>query len=174
MNCMKYWSKIIIGFVVLIVIDQLSKLWILFNLKGNPAIPIVPGVFELLYVENRGAAFGIMQNRQWIFLIVAAVVVVILFLILARIPRERRYIGLDICLIAIGSGAVGNMIDRIFRGYVVDFFYFKPIDFPVFNVADSCVTVGAVFLILLILFYFKDKDFDRIFRRKKQAEEKEG
>ena len=85
---------------------------------------------------------------------------------LPKIPQERHFLPLTLCLCFIGAGAVGNMIDRIFRGYVVDFFYFKLIDFPVFNVADIYVTTAAVILIVLIVFLYKEEDFDRIFPKK--------
>ena len=81
-------------------------------------------------------------------------------------PENRRYLPLRICAVLLCAGAVGNMIDRIFRGYVVDFFYFKLIDFPVFNVADIYVTTAAVILIVLIVFLYKEEDFDRIFPKK--------
>ena len=70
-----------------------------------------------------------------------------------KVPHERRFIPLRICMLMIASGAIGNMIDRIRLNYVIDFFYFELIDFPIFNVADIYVTVAAIFLILLILFY---------------------
>ena len=123
-------------------------------------------MFQLLYVENRGAAFGILQNKQWVFLIITAIVLAALIWALPRMSRERHFLPLRLCLCFIGAGAVGNMIDRIFRGYVVDFFYFKLIDFPVFNVADIYVTTSAIVLIFLIVFLYKEEDFDRLFSKK--------
>ena len=136
------------------------------NLKGQEPITIIPDVFQLLYVENRGAAFGILQNKQWVFLIITAIVLAALIWALPRMSRERHFLPLRLCLCFIGAGAVGNMIDRIFRGYVVDFFYFKLIDFPVFNVADIYVTTSAIVLIFLIVFLYKEEDFDRLFSKK--------
>lgn len=163
---MKRGIKMFIGCVLLILLDQVTKLLALQNLKGQNPVTLIPDVFQLLYVENRGAAFGILQNRQWVFLIITVIVLAALVWALPKIPQERHFLPLTLCLCFIGAGAVGNMIDRIFRGYVVDFFYFKLIDFPVFNVADIYVTTAAVILIVLIIFLYKEEDFDRIFPKK--------
>ena len=163
---MKREIKMFIGCVLLILLDQVTKLLALQNLKGQNPVTLIPDVFQLLYVENRGAAFGILQNRQWVFLIITVIVLAALVWALPKIPQERHFQPLTLCLCFIGAGAVGNMIDRIFRGYVVDFFYFKLIDFPVFNVADIYVTTAAVILIVLIVFLYKEEDFDRIFPKK--------
>ena len=163
---MKQGIKAFIGCLLLVVLDQFTKVLALQNLKGQEPITIIPDVFQLLYVENRGAAFGILQTKQWVFLIITAIVLAALIWALPRMSRERHFLPLRLCLCFIGAGAVGNMIDRIFRGYVVDFFYFKLIDFPVFNVADIYVTTSAIVLIFLIVFLYKEEDFDRLFSKK--------
>lgn len=163
---MKRGIKIFVGCVLLIILDQVTKILALQNLKGQNPVTLIPDVFQLFYVENRGAAFGILQNRQWIFLIITVIVLAALIWALPKIPQERHFLPLTLCLSFVGAGAVGNMIDRIFRGYVVDFFYFKLIDFPVFNVADIYVTTAAIILIVLIVFLYKEEDFDRIFSKK--------
>ena len=163
---MKQGIKALIGCLLLVVLDQFTKVLALQNLKGQEPITIIPDVFQLLYVENRGAAFGILQNKQWVFLIITAIVLAALIWALPRMSRERHFLPLRLCLCFIGAGAVGNMIDRIFRGYVIDFFYFKLIDFPVFNVADIYVTTSAIVLIFLIVFLYKEEDFDRLFSKK--------
>ena len=122
---MKQGIKAFIGCLLLVVLDQFTKVLALQNLKGQEPITIIPDVFQLLYVENRGAAFGILQNKQWVFLIITAIVLAALIWALPRMSRERHFLPLRLCLCFICAGAVGNMIDRIFRGYVVDFFYFK-------------------------------------------------
>lgn len=163
---MRQRMKAIFACIILIAADQITKLLALQTLKEQEPITLIPGVFQLYYVENRGAAFGILQNRQWIFLIISAIVLVVLLWILPKIPEERHFLPLSICLCFIGAGAVGNMIDRIFRGYVVDFLYFKWIDFPVFNVADIYVTTASFVLVFLIIFRYKETDFDRIVSKK--------
>ena len=161
---MHKYIKAGLGWLALILLDQGIKLWALRNLRGKNPIVLIKGVLEFRYLENRGAAFGIFQNRQWFFILVTLIVLAGLFFLSGRIPRDRKYLPLKICLYLIAAGAVGNLIDRVFRSYVVDFIYFKLIDFPVFNVADIYVTVTAFAFVLLGLFYYKDEDFNRIFQ----------
>ena len=153
---------------VLVLLDQLSKLWAIRVLKPGNRIPIIKDVLELTYVENRGAAFGILQNRQIFFLIISLIGLVGILLVLSKMPEDRRYLPLSLCLVFVASGAVGNMIDRMFRHYVVDFIYFKPIDFPVFNIADIYVTVSAGLMVLLFFFYYKEEELEAIIPGKKR------
>lgn len=143
---------------LMITIDQVSKAWAVSNLKDKPAMPVISGVLELNYLENRGAAFGMLQN-QWIFFIfVAVVILACIIYILIKAPNKPKYIILHILLSMIAAGAVGNMIDRCLLNYVVDFIYFKIIDFPIFNFADICVTLSTFVLVILILFVYKEND----------------
>lgn len=87
-----------------------------------------------------------------------------------KIPEEKHFVPLKACLYFVGAGAVGNMIDRVFRKYVVDFIYFSLINFPVFNVADIYVTVAAFMLVVLILFFYQEEDLNRVFSKKKEQE----
>ncbi len=124
---------------------------------------MIPGVFEFSYVENRGAAFGILQNQRWIFLIATLVISLLLLRLYITLPKEKMYHPVRFSLLLILSGAVGNMIDRVGRRYVVDFLYFKLIDFPVFNLADCYVVIG-VFLLAVLLLTHRDM-LDRIFHK---------
>ena len=153
-------AKSVVIFFVLLLIDQLTKLWAVKILKPIGSIKIIHNVLEIYYVENRGAAFGIMQNKQWFFLIITLAVLVGLLWISGKIPEEKHFVPLKACLYFVGAGAVGNMIDRVFRKYVVDFIYFSLINFPVFNVADIYVTLSAVFLAILLLFKYKEEDLN--------------
>lgn len=153
---------------LLVLLDQLSKMWAVRVLKPGRVIPIIKNVLELTYVENRGAAFGILQNRQIFFLLITVVVLAGVALILGKVPDEKRYLPLTLCLLFVVAGALGNLIDRMSRQYVIDFIYFKPIDFPVFNVADIYVTLSAVLLILLFFFYYSEEEMDRILPGKKR------
>jgi len=143
---------------VLIGLDQVSKYFAVLYLKDKQSIIIWDRVFELCYLENRGAAFGIMQNQKLFFLIVASIMILVVLYFLIRIPSDRKYLLLRICMMLIGAGAVGNMIDRLTTEYVVDFFYFVLINFPIFNVADIYVTVSCAILIISILFIYKEDD----------------
>lgn len=157
-------------FLLLLLLDQLTKLWAVKVLKPIGSIPVIRNVLEIYYVENRGAAFGIMQNKQWFFLLITLAVLAGLLWVLGKIPEEKHFVPLKICLYFVGAGAVGNMIDRIFRKYVVDFIYFSLINFPVFNVADIYVTTAAFLLVILILFFYQEEDFDRVFPKKREQE----
>lgn len=158
---------------VLIFFDWLTKRFAVSNLKNQASIPIWNGVFELHYLENYGAAFGLLQNRRVFFLVTTSILLVcIVFFYLRQIPDEPRYRPLNLVAILFFAGAIGNFIDRIRSGYVVDFFYFILIDFPIFNVADIYVVVAAFLLIVLGIFYYKEEDFERLltFRRKPEQE----
>lgn len=147
------------GVILLTVIDQLTKLWAIRTLKDQPSIVWIRGVFELHYLENRGAAFGLMQDQRWLFLISVILVVFAAAYVYRRLPADRRYTPLRMIAAVLAAGAVGNAIDRLFRGFVVDFFYFSLIDFPVFNVADIYVTVSMACFLLLLFLYYREEDF---------------
>lgn len=166
---MKKHIQIFSLIIILILADQLTKLWALAELRGSEGISVITGIFKLQYLENRGAAFGILQNHQVLFLLITVLAAVLLTYIYARIPDDKKYIPLRICYVLLMAGAFGNMIDRAFRGYVVDFFYFKLIDFPIFNVADIYVTVTMVLLMGLILFYYKEEDLEFLSRKGKHG-----
>lgn len=166
---MKKQIRIFIYIIGLIVLDQLSKVWAFSVLRGTDGISVIPNVFELSYLENRGAAFGILQDHQIFFVLITVAAAVFLTWIYGRIPQTKKYIPLRICYVLIMAGAFGNLIDRVFRGYVVDFFYFKLIDFPVFNVADIYVTVTMILLLILILFYYKEEDLNFLSRKGKHG-----
>lgn len=150
---------------LLIGLDQLTK-YLASTRLGEPLV-LIDGVFELRYTQNRGAAFGILQNAQVFFIIITVIVLALLVFIFFRIPAEKRYMPLLVLVVIIFSGAAGNLIDRIANGFVVDFMYISLIDFPVFNVADLYVSWGAVALGIFILFKYRDEDFRRIFRHER-------
>lgn len=155
-------------FIILVILDQLTKSLAVTYLKDRPAIVLWENVFELHYLENRGAAFGMLQNQKVLFVIIAVVMLTAISYILIKIPRIPHYYALEILLVLIASGAVGNMIDRVSLSYVVDFFYFKLIDFPIFNVADIYVSVSCFLLAVLLIFFYKDQDFAFLSRTKKK------
>ena len=163
-----HYITALISVVVLVCIDQFTKYLVVGHLKDRPAYVLIRNIFQLEYLENRGAAFGIFQNQRWFFVIMTVVILVIVSWFYGRTPVEKRYLPLRICMIVLTAGAVGNFIDRLTRGYVVDFFYFSLIDFPIFNVADIYVTVTFIVLVLLIFFYYKDEDFSIYSRRQEQ------
>ena len=158
--------------LVAAVLDQLSKRWVLANLGDHEPVPLIPGVLEFLRIENRGAAFGILQGRMEFFYLITAVVAAGILYVIFKLPEERKFLPLLVTLAFLLAGAAGNLIDRAFRQSVVDFIYFKPIDFPVFNVADIYVTCSTFALVLLILRFYEDEDF-AFLSRKKESESQE-
>lgn len=158
--------------IILILIDQLSKLFITTNFFLGEEREVIKNIFSIEYIRNTGAAWGMFPNGTIFFIIFSLIVCIGLLVLFNKTPKEKKYNYLSMVIIILVSGAVGNLIDRCFRKYVVDFFYFKLIDFPVFNVADIYVTVAAIMLILLIMFYYKEDDFKFIsFSRKKTDKE---
>jgi signal peptidase II len=136
--------------IVLVITDQMIKLWAMSWLSRYDTVPIIAGVIHLTYVENRGAAFGIFQNQRWIFISISIIVCIIGLYYLFQKKTKMNLESWAIILII--AGGIGNLIDRIFRGYVVDYIHFKLIDFAVFNLADSCVCVGATLFCIYFLF----------------------
>ena len=142
-----------------VLLDQVTK-WLAYTrLRSVWSVPLIPGILELQYLENRGAAFGMLRNRQWIFILFALVIMAGCVWYGSRLPHTRRFTPLRLCLVFLSAGALGNMIDRIAHKFVIDFIYFKIINFPIFNVADIYVTVSVTLLVILILFYYKDQEF---------------
>ena len=160
-----HYITALISVVVLVCIDQFTKYLVVGHLKDRPAYVLIRNIFQLEYLENRGAAFGILQNQRVFFYISVLLITAAVIWFYSKVPMEKKYLPLRICAVLIVGGAFGNRIDRIRLNYVVDFFYFKLIDFPIFNVADIYVTVAAFLLVILILVYYKEEDLERIFHR---------
>lgn len=163
-----YFKALAVAFG-LILFDQCTKLMAVEQLKGKSPFVIIDGVFQLEYLENRGAAFGIFQGRQIFFIASALLISAVVVWFFLKVPMEPRFFPLQACAVLIFSGAWGNCIDRLSQGYVVDFFYFILIHFPIFNVADIYVTVSAFLLVVLLFFYYKEEDLERIFHHRKSG-----
>ena len=149
----------VILFFVFLGCDQLTKYLAVINLKGKEAISIIPNILELQYLENRGAAFGMLQNQKIFFVFISSVVLLCIMYIIYKIPDKKKYDWLNIFLIMIAAGAAGNnLIDRVRFDYVIDFIYLVVINFPIFNVADILVCVATFFLVILLLFVYKEED----------------
>ena len=157
-------TAIIIG-VLLVAADQLSKLYALNVIKPQGTITVIDNFYYFTYVENRGAAFGIMQNQQMFFVIVTLLIFAAFGYVLKKYKIEGKLFFAAVVLIF--GGGVGNLIDRIFRGYVVDFLQFSFFP-PVCNLADYFISVGAVLLIISVLFCKKN-----IAKREPEREEAE-
>lgn len=154
--------------LVLIAVDQATKYLAVENLMNQKPYVVWEGVFELHYLENRGAAFGLLQGQKIFFVLITLIILAVIVYVLVKAPYQKLYTKLHITLVFIASGAVGNLIDRLRYDYVVDFLYFSLINFPIFNVADIYVTLASFYLVILLLFVYKESDLEFLtFRTKK-------
>lgn len=155
----------------LIFFDQYTKHWAVVFLKDKPAYNLINGILELNYLENQGAAFGVLPNQKIFFVFVAIVILAAVGYVLLKLPDHKKYTILHFLFSLIVAGSIGNMIDRVRYDYVVDFIYFARINFPIFNIADIYAAVSAVILLFLLLFVYKEKDLYFIsFKQKKYRE----
>ncbi len=178
--CIFLWS---ILFVILTAADRITKIMAYNNLKDNDSVVVIKGFLSLTYVENKGAAWGIMSGRINLLAIATIIIIPFLIFLFIRAWKSKKYFDLkksryltilQLDMILLLAGAVGNFIDRILMGFVVDFFQFTFIDFPVFNVADCYITAGAFIFVIIYIFVFKsDEDIDIILKGKKASSKKE-
>ena len=149
----------IIIIILAILADQLSKFLLVPMFTGpGDSIELIPGVFNLTYVQNQGASFGMLQGFQWFFIVITVIVIgAATWLMIRYRKKHTRFLKVAIALAY--AGALGNLVDRILYGYVRDFFDFRMFDFWkwIFNVADACLVVGSIMLGIYILFIHKDK-----------------
>lgn len=143
---------VILFSLMIVAVDQLSKYVIRLNLNPHDSIPVIRGIFHITYVQNTGAAFSILRGKTYFFMIISIAIIVAIIYFLRQIPPQKKL--LRFVMASILGGALGNLIDRIRLGYVVDFFDFRI--WPVFNVADCAVVVGALILVYIMTF---DADF---------------
>lgn len=145
---------------LLLVLDQFTKHLAIARLKDRPAVVLIEGVLELKYLENRGSAFGMLQNQKFFILFVGFVFLAVILFFLFKLPGEKKFRIVHVFLAAVIAGGIGNMIDRFRFDYVVDFIYFVLINFPIFNIADCYIVVSVIGLFILFLFVFKEKDLE--------------
>ena len=139
----------------IVAVDQLTKFLVIANIPLYADIPFIPGIIQLTYVRNTGAAFSMLQGQRWLFVVVFVILTVLIVLEYFKSPmpftKFERW-----CIAAVYGGGLGNVIDRVFRGYVVDMLETKFMDFPVFNVADCFITCGCILLLVHIIFFNKN------------------
>lgn len=133
-----------------VMADQLTKLWVSGSLMGEGVVRVIPGIINFRYVENTGMAFSMMSDMTLVLTVASGVLTVVMGVLLWKLKSRGRFLCISLSLIM--AGAIGNLIDRIFAGFVVDFIEFAFVDFAVFNVADICVCVGTAMLVIYILF----------------------
>lgn len=165
---MLLWILIIAASIIL---DQITKLIVVNTMHLHETIPLIEKFFSFTRVHNYGAAWGMLSDHRWIFIAVTAIAIIILPIFLYKYRKLHFLFGFSLSLII--GGAIGNMIDRVALGYVVDFLQFTFIDFPVFNVADICVTCGAALMFIYIAFIDKTL-FAEIPKKKKEESKNDG
>lgn len=141
---------VLIFSLLIVAADYVIKLLVINNLKPVGSVDVIPGLFSLKYVENKGAAFGMLANARWIFIVFTIIIIIALIIIIVKKKINSKLFNVSAILII--GGGVGNLIDRIFYGYVVDYLSisFFP---PVCNFADYCITIGAVLMVIYLLFF---------------------
>lgn len=148
----------LVSILFLIGVDQITKIWAATALaQANRVISVIDGVFELRYAENPGVAFSMLEGQRWIFIPITILIGSVFFIILFRSPLRKYKLFVITCVLIL-AGAAGNLIDRVAYGYVIDFLYFRLIDFPIFNFADCCVVIGAGLLFVFVLFVMEEDD----------------
>ena len=141
--------------IVAVVLDQVTKALVVANIPLHGSAPAIPGLFDLTYVQNTGAAWSSFQGQMWLFVLVFAVFAG--FLVWEFITRKMGFKPFERwCLVAVFAGGLGNMIDRMRQGFVVDMIRLQFMDFPVFNVADCFICCGCILLVVHLLFFNKE------------------
>lgn len=147
---------------ILTALDQLTKYIVAGSFTLYESKPAIKNILSFTYIRNSGVAWGLFAGNRVLFLILTFLVLLLCFYVYTNIAGQKKYLPLRIALIILIAGAVGNMIDRIKFGYVIDFLCLEFIDFPIFNVADIFVTVSMIFTFFLVMFKYDNDEFDEI------------
>lgn len=133
---------------IVIIIDQLTKWWVVANMELRESIPIIENFFYLTSHRNTGAAWGILAGQMVFFYIITVIVIIFIVYYMQRFAKNNVFTGISLALIL--GGAIGNFIDRLFRKEVVDFFdvYIGSYDYPIFNIADASLVIGVIFILV--------------------------
>lgn len=140
--------------VLLIVIDQVTKYLTRAHIGLGETVEFIPGFLNLTYVKNTGAAFSILAKHTWLLTLFSAVLVVVIAVLVIK-KFFKGWVGLTAAMLVL-TGGIGNLIDRIVFRYVTDMIETAFMNFPVFNVADCCITVGVVLLFIYVIFLWED------------------
>ena len=144
--------------IISVIIDRITKMLAVKGLKEN-SIEIIKGVFKLSYVENTGAAFGIGSKSTALLTVFSVIILIVVIGALIKYKPSEKTAKISAALVI--GGALGNIIDRILQGYVVDFLDFYLINYPVFNFADCCIVIGAILFCVYMLFIYDDKKVEK-------------
>lgn len=144
--------------VLLLAVDQITKFFVLRDLQPVGSVTLIPGLLELAYVENTGASFGLFKNLMWLVVTITVVAIIAIVVLLFRYKKHSFFSYTTSALLI--AGGIGNLIDRMVHGFVVDFIHVMFFDY-IFNFADCCITVGAVLFIIHVLFFTRGGDEQR-------------
>lgn len=165
---MLIWDFIIL--VLLNALDRVAKYLVQLYCKKDDYV-IIDDILEVTYLENYGGTFGILNNQRFFFIFISALFICLIIFFIYALPNNKKFNVFQIWLTFMVAGTTGNMIDRILYGYVLDFIYISKINFPVFNLSDIWISIGAIFTILVVLFRLKEKDFEFLnFKQNKYRE----
>ena len=132
--------------LLIVILDQFTKFLVKQNFQLNQSIPIIKNILHLTYITNTGSAFGLFKGLNWFFVFFSVIVIIAIFYYLERIVKNEKLLQFAVGLLL--GGTIGNLIDRVAYGAVIDFIDFRV--WPVFNIADSAVTIGVIILIVLL------------------------
>ncbi len=168
------WIFVFIFIMILaIAIDQITKILALQNLKGKDSIMLIKGVLELQFFSNTGIAWSMLQGQSLFILFTGIILLAVVIFFVVKMPEQKKFHIIYIFAGILAGGAVGNMIDRIRLGYVVDFIYFSIINFPIFNFADMCIVISIIIIGFMYLFVYKEEDLSFLdFKQKKYRQVK--
>ena len=150
--------------------DQYTKYLAVSNLKDQNAYVLIDKVLELYYIVNIGSSWGMLAGQKALILFISAVIVALCIFMIFKSPEDVKFIPFNISLSMIIAGGIGNGIDRIRYSYVIDFIYFKAINFPVFNVADIFVSLAFLSFLFLLVFVYNEDEFNKCFGNFKKKE----
>lgn len=141
--------------LVVLIVDQVTKYLVVQNIELYQVKAFLPGVLSWMYIQNTGAAWSILEGQMWFFYVITTVVIIGVLYIMQKYAKKSRLFSMGLALIL--AGALGNFIDRIRLGYVVDMVRIELIDFPIFNVADMSLSIGVALIIVYVLLDEKNK-----------------
>lgn len=146
-----FYILFLLSIPVIVALDQIIKYVIFNTVRINGSIPVIKDVFHISYTENTGAAFGMMKNYRWVFITFTVVITAyLLYLLIARKVKSKLFVAAASLIVA---GGLGNLIDRVFRGFVIDYLDFRLINFPLFNLADTVISIGTGLLCIYLIFF---------------------
>lgn len=158
----------IVACIILIFVDQATKYWAVSYLRPVHSMVVIEDILSFTFVQNTGAAFGILAGARTFFIVITIIFVIGFIVYYIKLPQGKIYALVKVAIILILGGAIGNFIDRLLRGYVVDFFHVTFINFPVFNMADIFLVCGTALFMILYIFFIDEENEDE---EDKEAEE---